>query len=132
MRICSEQQDLAFDYLHCDTGLDHSMNRTDHTENTVSRLTKKTFLRLRLQNADAVEEADVDESALQQTVRWDSCINVSSTHISISLAAVDFLTRIASVSDGENIAKKLANDRNGRVAASNLAVVAAVDVASTA
>lgn len=54
------------------------------------------------------------------------------TYSSVSLAAVHRLARIASVSNGKNVAKELANDRDGRVAADYLSIVTAINVAGTA
>lgn len=50
-------------------------------------------------------------------------------HSSISLAAVGLLVGVAGVANGQDVAEKLSNDRDGRIAADNLAIVVAVDAA---
>lgn len=55
-----------------------------------------------------------------------------STHAGTSLAAVALLANGASATNGKDVAEKLYDDGNGRVAADYLAVVVSVDVADAA
>ncbi len=84
---------------------------------------------------EAVEEGDVDETALKkgcQYFEWYKLDLSIFTHVGAGVTAVSTLANVAVVSKDSNVAEKLADDGDGRIAANHLAVVVAVDTAGAA